>query len=82
MTEQVCSGDFRDSDYGLSLDELEELPTITEGQADDLKIDNGDGERVWLSRCTAADGEPWDNKVTVETYINGSWIETEWWEAT
>lgn len=66
--------------YELTLSELKELPTLAQGQADDLKIES-DTERVWLSRCTAADGEPWDNKVTVERYIGGSWIEVEWWEA-
>jgi hypothetical protein len=76
MDEQTYSGV-----YDVSLDELEAMPTLTEGQADDLKIDNDDGERIWLSRCTAADGEPWDNKVTVERLIDGRWTEVEWWEA-
>jgi hypothetical protein len=67
-------------EYELSLQELEALPTLIEGQADDCKIQT-DTERVWLSRCTEADGEPWDNKVTVERYIAGSWVEVEWWEA-
>ena len=32
-------------------EEIEGLPTLTEGQADDLKIDGDeDGLRVWLSR--------------------------------
>ena len=30
--------------------ELQALPTLSVAQADDLKIDNGDGERVWLGR--------------------------------
>lgn len=47
-------------------DELEEMPTLSVGQADDLKVDTGT-ERVWLSRCTVKDGEPYDRKVTVET---------------
>lgn len=28
---------------------------------------------VWLSRCTVADGEPYNNKVTVEKLIGGRW---------
>jgi hypothetical protein len=77
MTEdrQDCWGE-----YELSLEELEALPTLAQGQADDLKIES-DTERVWLSRCTVEDGEPWNNKVTVERKFGGSWIEVEAWEA-
>ena len=64
-----------------SLNELENLPTITVGQADDLKIDKG-GVRFWLSRCGIEDGEPCDNKVTIEEYQDGRWIEVGWYEAT
>jgi hypothetical protein len=67
--------------YEVSLDELEELPTLCQGQADDLKIESPD-ERVWLSRCGVEDGEPWDNKVTIERRVDGRWTEVEWWEAT
>lgn len=63
-----------------TLRELEALPTLTQGQADDLKWES-DTRRVWLSRCDVADGEPWDNKVTVEVLVAGDWIEVEWWEA-
>lgn len=66
--------------YEVPLDELEALPTLIEGQADDCKIES-DTERVWLSRCTVADGEPWNNKVTVERRFGGSWISVEMWEA-
>lgn len=51
---------------------LRSLPTLSTGQADDLKIDDGE-HRVWLSRCTVADGEPYDDKVTVETLERGKW---------
>ena len=54
--------------------ELEDLPTLAQGQADDLKIEDGD-YRVWLSRCTIEDGEPFNDAITVEVCINGSWIE-------
>jgi hypothetical protein len=66
--------------YELTLSQLRELPTLHQGQADDCKIES-DTERVWLSRCTMEDGEPWDHKVTVERYIAGSWVEVEWWQA-
>jgi hypothetical protein len=66
--------------YELSLAELEALPVITQGQADDLLIES-DSERVWLSRCTVDDGEPWNNKVTIERYIGRRWVEVEWWQA-
>lgn len=64
--------------YGLA--ELEALPTLCTSQADDLKVE-GDGFRIWLSRCGVADGEPYDNKVTVEEYIDGDWTETEHYPA-
>lgn len=47
--------------------ELEKLPTLCVGQADDLKIDTGT-IRVWLSRV--------DESITVETYKGGCWIVT------
>ena len=58
------------------LDDLEALPTLAVGQADNLKIDDGD-TRVWLSRCTVDDGEPYDNKVTIERLIDGCWVEAD-----
>jgi hypothetical protein len=66
--------------YEIPLDELEALPVLHQGQADDCHIDTGT-ERVWLSRCGTEDGMPWNNMVTVERYIGGSWIEVEWYEA-
>ena len=53
-------------------EQLEELPTLCEGQADDLKVDDGD-VRYWLSRCGLVDGEPWQNTVTIEARSNGCW---------
>lgn len=50
---------------GLSLAYLESLPTLSQGQADDLKIKTKD-TRVWLSRMTKEDEMPYDNQVTVE----------------
>lgn len=56
-----------------TLKELEKLPTLSVGQAEDLKIERGN-TRVWLSRCKVEDGEPYNNKVTVEQYLNGRWV--------
>ena len=50
--------------------ELRKMKTLSTGQADDLKIDTGE-TRIWLSRCTVADGEPYNNKVTVERLVDG-----------
>lgn len=57
-----------------TLSELEALPTLAVGQTDDLKIDDGK-KRVWLSRCSVEDGEPYNDKVTVEVVgKNGRWV--------
>lgn len=45
--------------------ELEAMPTLREGYADDLKVETEDMQ-VWLSRATRADGAPYDNQVTVK----------------
>ena len=65
----------------FSLEELESLKTISTGQADDLKINDGLW-RVWLSRCTIDDGEPYNNKVTVEYCYNGCWLTEQEYPAT
>ena len=51
---------------------LHTLPTLNSGHFDNLKIDDGD-VRVWLSRCSTADGEPYDNKITIERLVEGKW---------
>ncbi len=44
-------------------EDIEELPTLCRGQADDLKIDGDeDGLRVWLSRV--------DNSVSYERLVH------------
>lgn len=53
-------------------EELDAMPTIIEGQADDLKMDDG-GTRWWLGRCGIADGMPFENTVEVEVYLEGGW---------
>ncbi len=63
-----------------TLEELEGMDTLATGQADDLKVDTGQ-YRVWLSRCTVDDGEPYDNKVSVEELIDGRWITVEYYQA-
>lgn len=48
-----------------TLAELQALDTLHGGQYDDLKVEEGT-LRVWLSRMTVADGQPYNNQVTVE----------------
>lgn len=64
----------------FTLQELEKMPTLCVGQADDLKYEE-DGVRVWLSRCGVEDGEPYDNKVTVEKWIHLCWETVEEYQA-
>jgi hypothetical protein len=54
------------------LSDLESRETLAVGQADDLKISTST-VRVWLSRASIEDGEPYDNKVTIERLVKGSW---------
>jgi hypothetical protein len=65
-----------------SLDTLRDMPDLAIGQADSLKVEKI-GVRVWLSRCTVADGEPFDNKVTVERFHarSGEWREAYTYQA-
>jgi hypothetical protein len=63
-----------------TLAELENMDTLTQGQADDLKYED-EGTRIWLSRVGVEDGEPCDNKVTIEEYRRGRWVEVGWYEA-
>lgn len=46
-------------------EELEAMPTLSESQTDDLKVDTGQ-IRVWLCRCGVDDGMPYNDQVTVE----------------
>ena len=61
-----------------TLAELEALLCV--GQADDLKIEEPLC-RVWLSRGTVADGEPCNNKVTIEVREGDRWVEVSTFEA-
>lgn len=57
-------------------EELEAMPTISQGWTDDLKIDTGN-MRVWLSRLGVEDGEDFPNAVTVERFDGDRWDTTE-----
>jgi len=74
VSESWDAGDPIKQHYTAS--ELEDMETIHSGQYDNLKIDTG-LKRVWLSRLTVADGQPYDNQVTVESLIDGRWIKTQ-----
>lgn len=63
-----------------TLAELEALPTLSTSQTDNLKFDDG-LTRVWLSRTTTADGEPYDHKVTIERQIDFHWVVEEQYPA-
>lgn len=57
-------------------EQLRRMPTISTGQADDLKVES-DCERVWICRCGVTDGMPYDDAVSVENLKDGKWIETD-----
>jgi hypothetical protein len=57
--------------------ELSALPTIVVGYSANLKIDEGT-RRVWLERTGVADGEQFDNKITVQQLTgDGQWVTAE-----
>jgi hypothetical protein len=78
-TGDYCEGDVR-PEHIYTLAQLEALGTLTVGQADDLKLQDGNFN-IWLSRCGIEDGEPCDNKVTIEERQDGRWVEVGWYEA-
>jgi hypothetical protein len=49
-------------------------------RTDNLKIET-DTRRVWLARTGVADGEAYDNRVTIEEYDGNRWNITESYEA-
>ncbi|MGH3722242.1 MAG: hypothetical protein ACRDRI_26070 [Pseudonocardiaceae bacterium] len=57
-------------------EKLEQMPTLFIGFADDLKIET-DTIRVWLARTTEEDGQPCNNKVTIEELQDGCWVDIE-----
>ena len=58
----------------IDYQQLEAMPALCTGQAADLKIDTGN-VRVWLSRCSIADGELDPVQVEVLDEENGRWVE-------
>lgn len=54
-------------------EELERMPTLFIGFADDLKMET-DTRRVWLARTSTADGEPFTKKITIEELREGRWV--------
>lgn len=58
---------------------LDMLPTITQAQTADLKVDTGD-TRVWQARTTTADGEPFDRTIYVETLSRGRWLDVGYFD--
>lgn len=71
MAAEVALIGFRGGYDAATLDGYETLST---GQADDLKLETGQGYRFWLSRCGVEDGEPYEHTITVEYEENGSWV--------
>jgi hypothetical protein len=57
-------------------EELTEMPSVSEGHFANLKIDTG-RVRLWLSRCTAADGCPFEYPIEIEIFnpISGGWVQ-------
>lgn len=66
--------------YNYSLRQLESMPTLSQSQADDLKIDDGK-YRVWLSRADETDGMPYHSMVTVEALQDGRWSKVHEYQA-
>ena len=56
----------------LTTKNLLDMDTLVQTNFADLKVDD-DNRRVWLSRLTKADGEPFDNTVYIEQYSYGKW---------
>lgn len=55
-------------------EQLDAMPTISEGYTCDLKIDNGLA-RFWRHRTSIEDGEPFANTVSVEVIFDGCWYD-------
>ena len=55
--------------------DADDLPVLCQGQADDMIAEDlDDGYRLWISRTGVADGEPYENTLTIETRDgNGRW---------
>lgn len=51
--------------------ELAALPVLNQGQASDLRYDDGH-TRIWTARTGRADGERWAHRVVIEVYVPGA----------
>jgi hypothetical protein len=72
MTLRIGSGHPR---LFPSRDDLAEQIALESGYTCDLHIDTGD-LRVWWSRCSVADGEPFENTIYIEAKTSdGRWVE-------
>lgn len=68
--------------HNYTLEELQALPTLAQGQTDNLKVEFASmgreiDTRVWLARTGVEDGEPYDNRVSIEKLRDGAWVEVE-----
>ena len=63
-----------------SLTYLKRRPTLFAGQTDDLKIETSI-RRVWLARTGIQDGEPFNNRVSIEELSNNGWKIVEDYQA-
>lgn len=62
----------------IPLSILRRVDPISQSQFDTLyfesyDVEGFDGVRYWVSRCSVADGEPYNNKVTIEVLTDGRW---------
>jgi hypothetical protein len=65
--------------------QLEALPVLCQGQVCDLHIETGiaPGDyRIWLSRCSIEDGEPFRNTAYIEVKTDDHrWIDLAFYDA-
>ena len=66
----------------FSLSKVKRLPVLHQGHFDNLiwvnfnthsPFRNVGDTKVWVSRCTVADGMPYNNQVTVEMWDGNKW---------
>lgn len=57
--------------HEYTLKEIESMPTISQSQFDDLKYEDSN-TRVWLSRMSIEDGQPYNNQITIEKLMSPS----------
>lgn len=60
------------TDHTFSLADLQAIPVLTVGQADNVLLNHG-GIKVSLSHTAVADGAPYDNQVTVQKNSRNGW---------